>query len=151
MEFVNEIILILNNLSCGGCVIRSDFLFKVIDSSFPRPVTLSETNLTEFPHVDCLLWHENTYFIHLFRISDKWLKDFFGWGLGVDFFGILAYKSDLPPNDLWTFSQNLKQLQIVSIHVNIVFHSSWLFLGILAWGKCYHCQLDSNFMPTAQL
>lgn len=55
MEFVNEIILILNNLSRGGCVIRSDFLFKVIDSSFPQPVTLSETDLTEFPHVDCLL------------------------------------------------------------------------------------------------
>lgn len=72
--------------------------------------------------------------------------------MGVDFFvDILAFESDLLLKDLRTFSQNLKQLWIVLIHVNIVFHSSSLCLGILTWGKCYHCQLDSNFMPTAQL
>lgn len=80
MDFVNEIILILNNLSWGGCVIASDFLFWRIDSSFPWPVTLSETDLTEFPHVDCLLWHVNTYFIQLFRISDTVTERFFFGG-----------------------------------------------------------------------
>lgn len=98
--------------------------------------------------VYCDMWTHFSFICSKFLI--QWLKDFFLGG-GRFFFDILAFESDLLLKDLRTFSQNLKQLWIVLIHVNIVFHSSWLCLGILAWGKCYHCQLDSNFMPTAQL
>lgn len=119
--------------------------------SFPCPVTLSETDLTEFQA--CRLFTVTCKHIFHSSVQNFWYSD---WkisflGGGRLFFDILAFESDLLLKDLRTFSQNLKQLWIVLIHVNIVFHSSWLCLGILAWGKCYHCQLDSNFMPTAQL
>lgn len=118
--------------------------------SFPCPVTLSETDLTEFQACRLFTVTCKHFSFICSKFLIQWRKDFFLGG-GRFFFDILAFESDLLLKDLRTFSQNLKQLWIVLIHVNIVFHSSWLCLGILAWGKCYHCQLDSNFMPTAQL
>lgn len=92
---------------------------------------------------------------HIFHstVQNFWYSDwkiFFWWG--VDFFGVLAFESDLPLKDLRTFSRNLKQnvdcIDTCKHHVPFFLIISW-HIGM--GEKCYHCQLDSNFMPTAQV
>lgn len=127
------------------------YLILIIDSKFSLACHFKWNGFNRIPGMLIVYCDMKTHFSFICsEFLIQWLKDFF-FRWGRFFFGILAYESDLPLKDLRTFSQNLKQLWIVLIHVNIVFHSSWLCLSILAWGKCYHCQLDSNFMPTAQL